>query len=299
MELRQLEMMRAIVECGGYKAAGKRLHLSHPAVHRQIRLLELEIGQRVFQRTGRRVQVTEVGRQLLALGDRIREEIGHALTRIRDIAEMESGALRIGTATTMLMFFLRRVLHRFGREHPKVSVYVSTGRTGDIRNDVANGDLDLGIVFSPPDLREDPDHLREDPLYEEEFVLAVSAGHPLALRKVVSPEDLDGLAFITYSRHSTMRHYLDQRLRSAGIRPKVVMELENEETMAKMLESGMGAAFLSRRRVLADNIRHFRIRGLPLHCPVCLVSLKKGYQSRAAQEFARICHEEGHPLRIS
>lgn len=70
------------------------------------------------------------------------------------------------------------------------------------------------------------------------------------------------------------------------------MELENEETIAKMLETGVGAAILSRQRALADNIRHFRIQGLPLKCSVCLVFLTKGYLSRAAREFLRMCREE-------
>jgi LysR family cyn operon transcriptional activator len=99
VELRQLDMIRTVADSGGYKRAGELLHLSHPAVHRQIRMLEEELGERVFRRVGRGVQPTEAGRRLMALADRIHREIGSALSEIRDISELERGGFRLGTAT--------------------------------------------------------------------------------------------------------------------------------------------------------------------------------------------------------
>jgi len=123
-------------------------------------------------------------------------------------------------------------------------------------------------------------------------VLAVGADHPLAKCRMVSPADLHDVPLLAYSPHSTMRQYLDLRLRSQGIEPIISMELENEETIAKMIQTNGGAAFLSLRRAVADRIRHFRVLGLAFRCPVCLVYLKKGYLSRAAREFMRMCKEE-------
>jgi LysR family transcriptional regulator, cyn operon transcriptional activator len=292
VELRQLDMVRTVADSGGYKRAGEVLHLSHPAVHRQIRKLEEELGERVFHRTGRRVQPTEAGLRLIALADRIHREIGCALSEIRDLSELERGGFRLGTATTVLMFFLPHVLQRFRLKHPKVSLHVSTGTVTGIFQQITTGDLDLGLVFSPRELPNVRTEVVEELLYEEEFVLAVSQGHPLARRRVVSPADLQDLPLLAYSPHSTLRQYLDLRLRSQGVEPRFSMELENEETIAKVIETDGGAAFLSRRRAVADNIRHFRVRGMTFSCPVCLVYLKKAYLSPAAQEFVRMCKEE-------
>ena len=292
MELRQLDMIRTVADSGGYKRAGELLHLSHPAVHRQIRMLEEELGERVFRRVGRGVQPTEAGRRLMALADRIHREIGCALSEIRDLSELERGGFRLGTATTVLMFFLPRVLQRFRRKYAKVSLHVATSTVAGIFHQIAEGDLDLGLVFSPRELPNVRMEVVEELLYEEEFVLAVSADHPLARKHVVSPADLQDVPLLAYSPQSTMRQYLDLRLRTQGIEPHVSMELENEETIAKMLQTNGGAAFLSRRRAVADDIRHFRVRGLALSSPVCLVYLKKAYLSPAAQEFVRMCKEE-------
>ena len=290
-------MLRAVVECGSYRQAGARFHVSHPAVHRQVRLLEAEIGQSIFRRSGRQVQMTVAGRRLLDLAGTIRQEVSSALIEIRNLKELEAGSVRVCTATTMLRFFLPAVLRRFRMEHPKVSVQVATATGRDIITEIVKRNLDLGIVFWPAELLDGNVPLAEELLYEEEFTLAVSEDHPLARRESVSVEDLQGVEFITYSQHSTLRRFIESRFRSAGIEIRWVLELENEETIVKMMEVGVGAAILSRQRALRDNIRHFPIRGLPLLCPVCLVYLKKACLSHAAQEFARVCREESQRYR--
>ncbi len=292
MELRQLDTIRAVVECGGYKKAGERLHLSHPAVHRQVKLLEQELGEPVFQRVGRRVQLTEAGKRLLALANRVNDEISDVMSEIRDLVNVECGELRLGTATTILMFFFPPVAQRFHRRHPKVIIHVATSTVRQIIAEVASGELDLGIIFVPPQFDLPDLGTQREPLYEEEFVLAFSDDHPFSRRRRIAPPDLQGLPILTYSRHSTLRQYLEQRLLGTGVKTSALMELENEETIAKMLQQGGAAAFLSRRRVLADKIRYHRITGLPLKCSVCLVYPRKGYLSHAAREFARICREE-------
>jgi LysR family transcriptional regulator, cyn operon transcriptional activator len=291
VELRQLEMLRAVVECGGYKQAGLRLHLSHPAIHRQIRLLEEEIAMPVFQRVGRRVQPTEAGRLLLALAGSMHQEVGHALSELRDLADLHSGNVRLGTATTMLMFYLPHVLRRFRKEHPRMSVQLMTGTVESIVAEIRASRLDLGIVFWPHDLTQGTADLYQELLYRQEFVLAVSEDHPLAARSRVSVADLRDVALLSYSRRSMLRRYLEVSFRGAGVEPQFIMELENEETISKMIEIGMSAAILSRPRVRKDNLRHFRIRGLDLHCPVCLIYSERCYFSRAGREFARICQE--------
>ena len=296
MEIRQLDTIRAVVECGGYKKAGEKLHLSHPAVHRQVKLLEQELGERVFQRVGRRVQLTEAGKRIFALGNRVHNEINDVIAEIRDLVNLEGGELRVGTATTMLMFFLPQVVARFRRRHPKVVIHVATTTVRQIIAEVASGELDLGLIFNPPDSEVADQGTHREQLYEEEFVLGVSNDHPLARRRNLTAADVDGLPVLAYSKQSTIRQFIDNRLTAAGVRTQSLMELENEETMVRMLQQGSAAAFLSRPRVLADKICHFRIRGVPLKCDVCLVYPRKGYLSHAARELAQMCQQEcQHP----
>jgi DNA-binding transcriptional LysR family regulator len=236
-------MIRTVADCGGYKRAGELLHLSHPAVHRQIRMLEEELGERVFHRVGRGVPPIEAGRGLRALAGRIHREIGGALSEMRDLSELERGGFRLGTATTVLMFFPPHVPRRFRRKCPKVSLHVATSTVTGIFHQIAGGGLDLGLIYSPRELPNVRTEAVDELLHEEEFVPACSP-------------------------HSTLRKHLDPRPRTQGIEPRVPMELENEETIAKMLQTNGGAAFPSRRRAVAGGIRHFRARMCQEECRI-------------------------------
>jgi DNA-binding transcriptional LysR family regulator len=87
MHLSQLELLRMVAECGGYAGASKRLGIVRSAIHRRIRLLETEVGRRLFEREGRSVHLTNAGKRLLELGARIREETGQTLSQIRDLTK--------------------------------------------------------------------------------------------------------------------------------------------------------------------------------------------------------------------
>jgi LysR family transcriptional regulator, carnitine catabolism transcriptional activator len=87
MHLSQLELLRTVAECGGYAGASKQLGVVRSAIHRRIRMLEAEVGRRLFEREGRRVNLTKAGQRLLDLDVRIREETGQTLSQIRHLAK--------------------------------------------------------------------------------------------------------------------------------------------------------------------------------------------------------------------
>src|SRR5215472_8343189 len=113
MELRQLQMLLAVAEEGSYIQAGKRRNISHSAIHRQIRLLEEELEEHLLVRAG--------------LSRRVERDIAHTSAELRELSNLQSGTLRIGTGTTMLVFSLPEVLNRFRTEFPGVTVHVMTG----------------------------------------------------------------------------------------------------------------------------------------------------------------------------
>ena len=127
MDLRQLEMLLAVVDCGGYTKAGKALHVSHSAIHRQIRLLEDELQVRILVRAGKRVRITETGTLLVDLSRRIRLEISSLRVQIDEAKQLQVGNLRIGTGTNILTFFLPAILERFRKQFPGIEVRVMTG----------------------------------------------------------------------------------------------------------------------------------------------------------------------------
>lgn len=288
MNFRHLEMLLAVVEHGGYKAAGEQLHLSHSAVHRQVRLLEEELRERVLVRQGRRVQLTPCGELLVDTARRIQDELARAEARIAEGASLEAGHLRIGTGTGVLNYFLPGVLNQFRARYPRIEVTVITGTGKYVLQEIRSGTIDLGLIYAsaatPP---ESGPHY--EPLYEDEFVLGVSAKHPLTTMSSVRITEALQYPFIHYPPLSHLRHFLDHLFQRSSVQPRIVMELENEETMEKMIGIDMGIAFLSCHRAETESVRHLRLTGFRVICPVFLVTARADYLPAPAREFARLC----------
>jgi DNA-binding transcriptional LysR family regulator len=289
VDLRQLEMLLAVVDAGSYAKAGENLRVSHSAIHRQVRLLEHEVGDRILVRSGRRVELTETGEILVQLGRRLRQEVRAAERQIKERNQLNSGHLRIGTGTTMLVFFLPPVLDQFRQEYPGIEVQVRTGTSDFVLQGIREGHLDAGVILTSTDMRPPAESLVCEVLYQDEFVLAVSKNHPLAQRKTVSIEKLVEHPFIMHSKTSHVRRVLDRICSESGLTPKVSMELENEEAMETMIEINMGVALLSKRRAISDHIHYLRISGRRIYCDVTLVFADREYVPRTVEEFSRIC----------
>lgn len=290
MELKQLEMLSAVIEEGSYLRAGQRLHISHSAIHRQIRLLEDELATRILIRKGKRVELTESGKILEDLAARVHQDVASTLQHIRDTAELRSGLIRIGTGTTMLTFFLPGVLEIFRSRFPGVTVQLMTGTAEEVITEIERGRLDAGIVYFPSETLDRRPLLKYQQLYSEEFV--VCAGKSLCPpKRSISLEELATFPFITYSRTSHVRRSLERLFASAGLKMRINMELENEEAIEKMLAIGMGVAILTKRRAVRDGIPYMRIRKYPISYDVALLSVDSEHQSRRISEFLALCRK--------
>ncbi len=282
-------MLLAVVDSGGYTQAGKALNISHSAIHRQVKLLEEEIQEKTLVRIGRRVEPTEAGRILVNLSRRIQNEISGAQRQIGEATQLLSGHLSIGTGSSILVSFLPPILQRYRQEFPGVEVFLMTGTADGVIEDIANGKLDLGIVFNPADVPPGSHGTRYEILYKEEFLWAVGKGHPLARRKRATLREIAQHPLIMLPRTSHIRRTCERLFENAGLKPKVAMELENEEAIEKLIEIDIGVALRSRHRAYNPKIRTFATRGLRIYCEVGMVFPRGSYIPRATSEFARLC----------
>ena len=127
MDLRQLEIVRAIAETGSFTGAGTRLHVSQSAISRQILLLEDEFHERLFVRLGRRVQITAAGEALLQLSHRVFNDIHDTSASITDKQKVLSGPLNLVGGMTVCLYVFPLLLKEFRKHHPHVDIKVATG----------------------------------------------------------------------------------------------------------------------------------------------------------------------------
>jgi DNA-binding transcriptional LysR family regulator len=291
LEIRQLEMILTVVEKKGYVHAGEHLHLSHSAIHRQIRLIEEELGEKVFVRSGRTVRLTETGKLLVDLAMRVKNEVDAVLRQIKDVDQLASGQLRVGTGTTTLLFFLPPVLEAFRRRHPGLEMQIVTGTADGLIEEIQAGNLDLGLVSEPREGFTKEKNLHYERLYSEEFVLAVSRKHPLAKRKQIPWSELRDFPIITFPRTARIRRLIDAHFTKARVMPRIAMELENEEAIEKMIEITLGAGFIAKRRILKSKLHCLQVGDAPIVQNIAAV-MNESYTPRSVGEFMSLCRDQ-------
>src|SRR6187399_1296289 len=156
MDLRQLEIIRAIADSGSFTAAGEKLHVSQSAISRQILLLEDELGEPVFHRIGRRIRITPAGEALLQLSHRVFQDLQETVTGISEKQESLRGALRLVGGMTVCLYVFPML---------------------------RSGGGDLGLLTLPIDASD----LIAVPVLEEELLVATYPNHPLAMKRRIAP----------------------------------------------------------------------------------------------------------------
>jgi DNA-binding transcriptional LysR family regulator len=152
MDLRQLEVIRAIAEAGSFTAAGDKLHVSQSAISRQVLMLEEELGEPVFHRVGRRVRITPAGDALLQLSHRVFQDLQDTIAGISDRQESLKGTLRLVGGMTVCLYVFPVLLNEIRRVHPQLDLKISAGSTDRCISQLRAGTAELGMLTLPIDV---------------------------------------------------------------------------------------------------------------------------------------------------
>ena len=289
--LDQLRIIRAIEREGSFKKAADSLYVTQPAVSLQIQNLEKQLEVALFDRGGRKAQLTEAGQLLLGYCERILSDCQEACRAIDDLRNLKGGSLVVGASQTTGTYLMPRMIGLFRQKYPEVAVQLqvhSTRRTGW---SVANGQIDLAIIGGelPTELNE---VLQVVPYASDEVVLVLPTKHPLARLTELTKEDLYRLGFVSLDIQSTTRKMVDKLLASSGLdvqRLRIEMELNSLEAIKNAVQSGLGAAFLPvvsiERELIAGTVHRPIVADLKVSRQLKLISHPARYCSRAAEAF--------------
>jgi len=284
VDLRQLEILRAVAQTGSFTSAGQQLHLSQSAVSRQILLLEEELNEQLFLRLGRKIRITPAGTTLLGLSERMFEDLERTRASILDSQQRVSGTVRLVGGMTVCLYVFPPLLKAFRKDHPQVEVKLTPGASPRLIRQLRTGAADLGLLTLPVD---DP-HLVSVPVMREELLLITAPNHPLSKRKGITPADLVGQPFVLFEAGSNSRKAIEGFFVREGIAPKVVTETENVEIIKALVEVGMGIAIVPyqavAREVRAGRLFCARIAGQQLVRETGWVHLRLNRVPRAVQE---------------
>jgi DNA-binding transcriptional LysR family regulator len=248
MDLRQLEIIRAIADTGSFTAAGEKLHVSQSAISRQILLLEDELGEPVFHRIGRRIRITPAGESLLQLSHRVFQDLQETVSGISDKRESLSGTMRLVGGMTVCLYVFPALLAEVRRIHPHLDLKVTVGSAERSIAMLRSGAGDLGLITLPVEATD----LVSVPVLEEELLLITYPTHPLAKKKSIAPGDLTRQHFVLFETGSITRRLVEAFFTREGIEPEIIMETENVEIIKAMVRSGLGISIIPWQAAAAD-----------------------------------------------
>jgi DNA-binding transcriptional LysR family regulator len=294
MDTRQLAAFCAVVERKSFSQAAERLGVTQPAVSLQIRSLEQRLGRQLLDRSGRRVEPTEAGLRLYASAQRLLQAEEQLLEELEsDDDDVVIGVLELGASTGPGGSVVPVILCEFQERHPDVRVRLSVSDTQTVVAQVADRELELGIVGAGRRHR----GVTFEPFFRDEVVLVVPATHPYA-GKTVTLEQLRGEPLIVMQEGAGVRQVIEDELRKTGTRLRdldVRLELGLQESVRSAVLAGHGVTFISRLAVESDLatglLATARVRGLDPVREIFLARATGRSETRAARAFLAFARE--------
>ena len=284
MELHQLRYAVAVAIAGNFSRAAEQCHVSQPWISQQIQKLEDELGERRFDRLSRQARLTPACRRFVDRAARVLEELDVALREARAEKERTRGRAVLGVLPTIAPYLLPEVISAFSRQFPGVEIVVHEDTTARLLNLAAAGDLDLILASLPVN----------DPRFEvrrlliEELLLALPADHPLASKRTISTDDLEGERFILMQEGHCLGDQILRFCTRRDFHPQVSCRSAQVETVQALVQAGLGISLIPKMAQQPAQARRLVYRSLQPPRPtrtIVALWLRQRPPGREAKEF--------------
>ncbi len=259
--LRQLQVFEKVASHLNYSRAAEELYLSQPAVSMQIKQLEGHIGLPLFEQMGKKVFLTEAGRELFHYARNIAQQITEMESVFNEMKGAGQGKFTLSVVNTA-NYFTPQLLATFCQRHPHINVILQVANRDAVLKQLADNSTDLAIMGQPPDgLDIDAERFMDNPL-----VVIAAPAHPLAKLQKVKFTDLAEQPFLSREQGSGTRIAMERVFAQHHIQPHISMEMETNEAIKQAVRAGMGLGILSlhsieleleTRRLVVLNVEHF------------------------------------------
>src|SRR6266511_3544971 len=286
MEVHQLRYFVAVADEGSFSRAAAKVHVAQPSLSQQIRKLEAEVVQPLFDRLPRSVVLTEAGRCLIDYARQILASIGDARRCVDELKSEVAGGLAVGAIPTIAPYVLPELIGKFQKSYPEVTLEIVEDVTDGITRRVEAGELDVALASTCQQSRT----LRRESLGTEPLLALVPEGHPLAKKDLVEFDDLKSQRFLLLHEMHCLSQQVNHLLESRRLRPEVALAGSQLSTIANMVAASIGVSIVPQMMV-----KHHATPGcvvLPFAPPVPerelnFLSNPLRFQSKAAAAFHR------------
>ncbi len=241
MELHQLRYFLAVAEEENFTRAAEKCFVSQPSLSAQVIKLENELGQKLFNRLGRRAELTQAGRFLEPRARTILMEVENAQRQIQEGAEEISGVVKIGATPSVTPYLIPKVIKLCRERYPGLQIYVQENLRRSLINDLTHGDLE--VVISS--YQGDGANIDAEPVLQEALMLAVSAGHPLATSEgPISINDFKEEPMVLLGESATLNDKVFDFFKNMEAEPNVVALCSQVRSVKELVHLGVGVAIV-------------------------------------------------------
>ncbi len=293
--LRQLKVFESVARNLSFTRAAEELYLTQPTVSIQIKQLSDIVGQPLLEQVGKRIFLTDAGRELLKVCREIFEGLDRFEMLMSDMKGVKAGKLRLAVITTA-KYFVPRLLGVFCQRYPGIDVTLKVTNRERVLQRMAENQDDLYVLGQPPEQMD----VAFEPFLENPLVVLAPGNHPLAGKKNISPQRLIEEQFLMREPGSGIRLATEEFFAGHGLKLKVRMELGSNEAIKQAVAGGLGLAVLSVHTLaLERNINELTIldvKGFPIRRHWYLVYPRDKQLSVVARAFLEFMHAESKPL---
>lgn len=281
-----------------YTRAAEEVFLTQPAVSRQIRQFEEELGVRLFEKIGKSLHLTDAGETLAVEAEKLLGAMERTAEAVRSHRSAERGSIRIGASTTPGFYLLPDLLGRFHRRFPKVALHYTVENSLRIEQMLVRNELDLGFVGANLSSRE----LELKPLVEDEIVCFTSPSHHLVKARHIASSSLEEEVWVIREKGSATRLLFEDWLSSRKGSIRKTIELTCPETCKALVQAGIGISFMSihglRTEFRTMRLVRIPVTGMSLKRPIFLARHSEKRNSPVMETFLEIM-ESAFPKRTT
>jgi DNA-binding transcriptional LysR family regulator len=241
VELHSLQVFLTVANEKSFSRAAEKLFRTQPAISLAVQRLEQELGEKLIDRSGKDLILTDAGRSVLEYARRFQSlqlELENSLAELRDNS---AGRLMIGANESTTLYLLQHI-EKYRELYPKVKVQIRRSLSSKLPNELLDGNLELGVIsYDPSDER-----IKSKVIYTDSLAFIVSPKHRLAHRKTVPLTDLGAETFIAHNVLSPYRDVVLREFQSHKVPLRMEVEMPTIETIRKLVQNDVGVAFLPR-----------------------------------------------------
>lgn len=287
MELYPLKVFLTVATERSFSRAGEKLLRTQPAISIAIQRLESDLKERLIDRTGRELLLTDAGRVVLEYAKRFQNLEGDLENALRELKDNYAGRLSIGANESMSLYLIQHI-EKYRRIFPKVKIQVRRSESSKIPSQLLDGELELGVISYDPN----DDHLLSEVIYTDRLTLIVSPEHRFASRPEISIAELDMETFIAHNVLSPYREAVLREFQKHKVPINMDVEMPTIETIRRLVQDNEGVAFLPRMCVEQEMKQNLlcevKVRELNLERKIRLVYPARRALSHAAKAFLEV-----------